>query len=66
MIITWVRAWGTTQCGQGQPQIVVPVEDINSGNVKTTPGQVKKLGRKYANEQEWKEALQRTLNIDNM
>ena len=37
MIITWVRARGTTQRGQGQPQMVVPVEDINSGNVKTTP-----------------------------
>ncbi len=47
MIITWVRAWGTTQCGQGQPQMVVPVEDINSGNVKTTLGQVKAEGAKY-------------------
>lgn len=47
MIITWVHAWGTTQCGRGQPQMVVPVEDINSGNVKTTLRQVKAGGAKY-------------------
>lgn len=36
MIITWVCAWATMQCGQVQPQMVAPVEDINTGNVKTT------------------------------
>lgn len=47
MIITWVCAWATMQCGQGQPQMVVPVEDINSGNVKTTLRQVKAEGAKH-------------------
>lgn len=44
MIITWVCAWATMQCGQVQPQMVVPVEDINTGNVKTTLGRVKAEG----------------------
>lgn len=34
MITTLVCAWGTMQCGQGQLQMIVPVNDINCGNVK--------------------------------
>lgn len=56
MIITWVCAWGTTQCGQGQPQMVVPVEDINSGNVKITVGQVKGEGAKHGESETEREA----------
>lgn len=41
MIITRVWALGTIQCGQSQLQMVEPVEDINSGNVKMTLREVK-------------------------